>query len=75
MKHQMEVRLSPEEAFDLYVYEGSELGKTIQIVENERHRACNVKHNIALFLCLWRLSDMHKHERRPSGRNPPSSNR
>ena len=25
MKHQMEVRLSPEEAFDLYVYEGSEL--------------------------------------------------
>lgn len=27
MKHQMEVRLSPEEAFDLYVYEGSELEK------------------------------------------------
>ena len=25
MKHQMEVRLNPEEAFDLYVYEGSEL--------------------------------------------------
>ena len=27
MKHQMEVRLNPEEAFDLYVYEGSELEK------------------------------------------------
>ena len=27
MKHQMEVRLDPEEAFDLYVYEGSELEK------------------------------------------------
>lgn len=27
MKHQMEVRLSPEEAFDLYVYEGCELEK------------------------------------------------
>ncbi len=27
MKHQMEVRLSPEEEFDLYVYEGSELEK------------------------------------------------
>ena len=27
MKHQMEVRLSPEEAFDLYMYEGSELEK------------------------------------------------
>ena len=27
MKHQMEVRLSPEEALDLYVYEGSELEK------------------------------------------------
>ena len=26
-KHKMEVRLSPEEAFDLYVYEGSELEK------------------------------------------------
>ncbi len=25
MKHQMEVRLNPEEEFDLYVYEGSEL--------------------------------------------------
>ena len=25
MKHQMEVRLNPEEAFDLYLYEGSEL--------------------------------------------------
>ena len=25
--HQMEVRLNPEEAFDLYVYEGSELEK------------------------------------------------
>ena len=25
MKHQMEVRLDPEEQFDLYMYEGSEL--------------------------------------------------
>ena len=29
MKHQMEVRLEPEEQFDLYVYEGSELEKQI----------------------------------------------
>ena len=34
MKHQMEVRLSPEEAFDLYVYEGSELEKQLNS-ENE----------------------------------------
>ena len=27
MKHQMEVRLDPEEQFDLYMYEGSELEK------------------------------------------------
>ena len=25
MKHQMEARLDPEEQFDLYMYEGSEL--------------------------------------------------
>lgn len=25
MKHQMEVRLNPDETFDLYMYEGSEL--------------------------------------------------
>ena len=31
MKHQMEVRLEPEEQFDLYVYEGSELEKQINI--------------------------------------------
>lgn len=31
MKHQMEVRLEPEEQFDLYVYEGSDLEKQINI--------------------------------------------
>ncbi len=43
MKHQMEVRLDPEEQFDLYMYESSELKNNL-IMKMKAIGACNVKH-------------------------------
>ena len=65
MKHQMEVRLSPEEAFDLYVYEGGEL-------EKQSNRK-NI--HSSFFMPFWEVAICVSMKDRPSGRNPPSSNR